>query len=412
MPRVPSQHRLRRVAVCRTVGRRLSSGSPLLLSFVFFLFFLLPATPPPSWSPTRMDLSRTALDCLSLFLPRSRIAGSSLKHITLGLSNGWDSLTMLSECFPYIRITIFITSTRTEMFAGKKLQRVLSRHLLNAAALCWFVFKVICLPQPLFPSLPLPLTAVKVPSSGIRNFADTIVKQMASAHPPTLVYELSTFLRVLSLFLSLSLSLTRSFTDIVCGLPLCNLFLSLAVFPSLFQSSSDRLSCILPHSPFPFIPRAWWSRKSCSVLTRTSTSLPPPVSEPGPYVSPKTDGNFVTRIRSRHVASSEIHQQKHASLPQARRVPVLSKCERVRSRVTNPRYCERVPAVNSRIIRSEVCSKAEMGLRKNWFSERNLSAVWIFRISRIRKCSPLLSQYFRKFPINTIKFWWKDENTR
>lgn len=111
---------------------------------------------------------------------------------------------------------------------------MLSRHRLHADALCRFVFKVICLPQPRFSSLPLPSLASteKVPSSGIRSFIDITVEQMASVHPPLGV---SITLRARSLFLSLSLSLTRSFTDFVCGLSRR----SLSLF--FFHSFSDRL---------------------------------------------------------------------------------------------------------------------------------------------------------------------------
>lgn len=110
-------------------------------------------------------------------------------------------------------------------------------------------FKAICLPQPLLYSLPLPLTASveKVPSSGICNFTDITIEQMASVHPPLSV---STFLHALLRFLSLSFSLTHSFTDFV-------LWSLLPLSVSLFHSSPPLLSsCILPYSPFPFIPRA------------------------------------------------------------------------------------------------------------------------------------------------------------
>lgn len=109
------------------------------------------------------------------------------------------------------------------------------------------------------------------------------------------------------------------------------------------------------------------------------------------------DERWLTRIRGRHVVSSEMHPQKHVSSSQTWRVPVLNKCERVRSRVTILWTCELAVKIPDRTIRDR--SKVEMVVRKNWLSEGNPSALDISRISRIRRCFPILSQYFRKFSI-------------
>lgn len=109
----------------------------------------------------------------------------------------------------------------------------------------------------LFASLPLPLpaSAEKVPSSGIRNFTDITVKQMGSVHP---LHSVSTFLCALSLFLSHSFSLTQSFTDSVCGfcfvvsLSLSLSPLSISLFLSLFLRPPLLPSCIL-HSSLPVL---------------------------------------------------------------------------------------------------------------------------------------------------------------
>lgn len=78
----------------------------------------------------------------------------------------------------------------------------------------------------------------KVLSSGICNFIDITVEQMASVHSPL---NISTSLRALSLFLSFSPSLTHSFRDFVCGLSLYGLsrgfMISLAAFCLPFSLS-------------------------------------------------------------------------------------------------------------------------------------------------------------------------------
>ena len=202
--------------------------------------------------------------------------------------------------FIYAQIIIFITLTRTEMyvkhFKYKRIQRGLLRHL-DTAALCWFIFKVICFLQPLFPSLPLSLTASveKVLSSGICNFTDITVEQMASVHSPLNISLLH--LSACSFTLPVAFSLTHALIQSL-RLSLYDLsrgFISLAAFCLslflFFQPLSSHLT--FSHSPFPFISHAWWSRKSRSILTRTSTLLPPPISELGSYVSPKTNGDLL-----------------------------------------------------------------------------------------------------------------------
>lgn len=118
----------------------------------------------------------------------------------------------------------------------------------------------------LFASLPLPLpaSAEKVTSSGIRNFTDIAVKQMASVHPPLSV---STFLCAYLLFHSSCRSPSRSrshsqtpfvvfcfVVSLSLSLSLAALYLSLSLFlrPPLLSSCS--LHSSLP--PFSFISRA------------------------------------------------------------------------------------------------------------------------------------------------------------
>lgn len=147
-----------------------------------------------------------------------------------------------------MRIIIFIMSmTRCSRVNREHFRVIDSAQLLYADS-----FKAICLPQPLLSSLPLsslPLTASaeKIPSSGIRNFTDITVEQMASVHPPLsipfdmLFYSSCRFL---------SRSHTHSQTSFMVFRFMISLFLSLFLRPPLLSS------CILPHSPFPFIPRA------------------------------------------------------------------------------------------------------------------------------------------------------------
>lgn len=98
--RFPSQQVARRVAVCRTVGRRLGSGRPTVLfpfplssSLLFsFCFFLFPAPNSGSY------LSRTAAhDCPPL-LPHEEKSYSRELVKTCYFSSLTDVLTMLSKC--------------------------------------------------------------------------------------------------------------------------------------------------------------------------------------------------------------------------------------------------------------------------------------------------------------------------
>lgn len=104
----------------------------------------------------------------------------------------------------------------------------------------------------LFASLPLPLpaSAEKVPSSGIRNFADITVKQMASVHPPLSV---STFLCAYLLFHSScrspSRSRSHSQTPFVVFCFMVSLSLSLAaLYLSLSFTFSPAASPLILHS--------------------------------------------------------------------------------------------------------------------------------------------------------------------
>lgn len=176
------------------------------------------------------------------------------------------------------------------MFACKKVQR--GTFASSSQRSCFMLILSFIVPQPLFPSLPLSLRLHQnVPSSGIRNFTDITVEQMAPVHPP---FSVSTFLHVLSLFLSLSFSLIHS--DFVCVFRfVISLSLSLIVFClflSFFNSFSDRLSS---HLALYLTPRSLLSyvfddlaRVARSSQENLHSSLPPPISKPGPYVFLKT----------------------------------------------------------------------------------------------------------------------------
>lgn len=128
-----------------------------------------------------------------------------------------------------------------------------------------------------------------------------------------------------SLFLSLPRPLARALAHSRASLAL--------PLPLTSPSSSSSLPRFLSLSVsvFHLVSRAGSSRESCLAPSQ-DTLLPPPSSVARPYVFPKTDGDFVTRIRGRHVGSLEIRQQKHGA---PRQVPVLNKCRtRIRSRDT------------------------------------------------------------------------------
>jgi len=214
--------------------------------------------------------------------------------------------------FIYAQIIIFITLTRTEMyvkhFKYKRIQRGLLRHL-DTAALCWFIFKVICFLQPLFPSLPLSLTASveKVLSSGICNFTDITVEQMASVHSPLNIslLHLSACSFTLPVAFSLTHALIQSLRLSLYGLSrgfisLAAFCLSFSLFPTAFLSSYILslpvplyLTCLMI-SKESFDPHENLHSSSTTYLRTGILRIP-------------EDERRFTRIRGRHVASSEIH---------------------------------------------------------------------------------------------------------
>lgn len=186
---------------------------------------------------------------------------------------------MLSKCSPCTWIIIIFKNE-----IRKQVQRVLSRHRIIATQLLYADSHskpfVSAAAASLFSSASF--AGISREGSLFRYSRDITVEQMASVHPPLSV---STFLHALPAAFFLAHALIHRLR-----LWFFRFMVSLAAFrPSLSPTA------ILPRSPFPFISRAWWSRKSRSVLTREDlhSSLPPPISEPGPYVSPKTNDDLL-----------------------------------------------------------------------------------------------------------------------
>lgn len=240
---------------------------------------------------------------------------------------------------------MFVSTTLTETMesCGKERgeeERERENFRVVYVSLCSFILEVIYLPQLLFPSSLLPLTAhhsmhpPTVSTSCARDVTNMFSTTHCAdpAHPATSKINLPT-LSLSSFALLVAFSLTRSFTNFTHRFSFGLFYrFPLSLPPTATQLPSS--SCSLSHSFFLslsdqllyLIPRAGSSRESRLALrARSSTLLPPPSSTAGPYVFSKTDGDFVIRIRGRHVGSFEIRQQKH----RLSRVPVLNKCSRI-----------------------------------------------------------------------------------
>lgn len=194
-----------------------------------------------------------------------------------------------------------------------------------------------------------------------------------------------TFLRVLSLFLSLSLSLAYSFTQACLSsfirsssLSPCFLLSSALFFQSPLSSSRS-----LSQSPILVIPRVWGF---CVRVVRPSRGgerdprlfFHHQSSEPGSHSRIPKDERQLRYSHSRPTCRI-IRNSPAKTRTTVVSLTVLDKHERIRYAL-QVRDTVNVLAVKFPDHETQSHSKAKMTLCTDWLSKGNLFAVWIFRI--------------------------------
>lgn len=227
---------------------------------------------------------------------------------------------------------------------SKKSRKLVLSSSRWAAALC-FVF-VICLPQPFFHPLPLPLIARGVNIYGIYFYftrcadANTVVEQMVfcSSSSPRVF----TSLYVFSFTLPIAFSLARAFihAGLVDRLWCLSFLLPFFLFSNRF--SFHLAPCLNSRSSSSHVSEdenRSRERERGREREWSSTLLPPPTFRTGISRIPEDE----RQLRYSH---SRPTCRIIRNSPAKRRIAatssvVLDKNERIRSRVTSLRYCER-----------------------------------------------------------------------